>query len=1184
MMTSKTTGIPLRGSAAAPLRAVASGGLRIALTANGDIRKITCGDLQISQYEPTDDDSGVAGIWLRRLGAGNRVDAALPLIGALSASSWTCDGRHAGWRGEDDRLGISWTVWLAPVAVPESSGIPGATGWMWSVRVAGRTTEARSAEWDLVTAQDLALAPQAQAMSSEPYVSQYVAFRCAEDDGLGTVLSARQTMASAPVLPLFATVMAQGVRGCLTDGFDFHGRRARMGEPPKALSLADWGTDVNQYEFAMACLDSRPIHLSDDGRMSWDQLCICSPDYRGPLDGLAGCVRDALRSLDGESDDSAGGDPLMNGMWVPPRPHAMARIPVLNGDAPDETDLVDWSGGRILSPETDADGRLLSFFTPDAGHVVSQAKELEVDRSHGQILLAGVSDGNIVPMRPTMATTTYAAGVFASHLVLGNTNLNRLLSVQRNALNLCRSAGVRLFVRNRGGWRVLGEPSAFRMDIGGSRWLYRLEGRSIEVRTVAEPDADGFHIRVSSSSPTDMVMTMNVEDPHLWQVVPPSADGRVVMLTPARDSAAFRHGVNLAYALGVDGARPAFDEPFADRSEESGSSGIRVRSGASVPRIISFRVDAATSMHAVLAASLKGAERASRLALRMLGDGSSYSSLVARHVRSVSDVSCGLVVRGEGRLSEVNLLIPWFVQNALVHLLSPHGLEQYSGAAWGTRDVCQGPFEMALAFGRFDDARAILLEVFRHQATDGSLPQWFMFDEYAELFQREAHGDIPVWPMMALAEYLRTQEDASILEERVPFRDASGMAGGAHDSGNGVAGDGTATVLDHVRRTLRYIRGHRVPGTAIYSYGEGDWDDTLQPAQESLKKRMASSWTIALLFQASRWLATELRRAGHEDDAREFDREAAIIGEDYPRDFIVDGVLAGYVVFGSDGSRPVIHPKDDRTGLRYRLIPMTQAVVAGLFTPSQAADHMRLIEEHLHYPDGVRLMDRPAMFQDGVTSVFRRAEQAANIGREIGLMYTHAHIRYAEALAALGDSGLVRELLRISPVGQFSRLSTSEPRQRNCYFASSDADFPDRYTATREWDRLRAGSSRPVGVRGGWRVYSSGPGIYLRMIMQHVFGLTVESDRLIVDPVLDAEDDGTVIDVRLFGRKRTIRYTVSPSSGRVSASADGRELAGDHEDLPYRSGGLVISRESLDDADLIDVTVPLRTASARESR
>ena len=35
-------------------------------------------------------------------------------------------------------------------------------------------------------------------------------------------------------------------------------------------------------------------------------------------------------------------------------------------------------------------------------------------------------------------------------------------------------------------------------------------------------------------------------------------------------------------------------------------------------------------------------------------------------------------------------MLPWFQHNALVHRLSPRGLEQYSGGGWGSRDVCQG--------------------------------------------------------------------------------------------------------------------------------------------------------------------------------------------------------------------------------------------------------------------------------------------------------------------------------------------------------------------------------------------------------------------------------------------------------------------------------------------------------------
>ncbi|MGV2787626.1 cellobiose phosphorylase, partial [Clostridium perfringens] len=47
----------------------------------------------------------------------------------------------------------------------------------------------------------------------------------------------------------------------------------------------------------------------------------------------------------------------------------------------------------------------------------------------------------------------------------------------------------------------------------------------------------------------------------------------------------------------------------------------------------------------------------------------------------------------EDGLFKVNALAWWYTHNMLVHYSVPHGLEQYGGAAWGTRDVCQGPVE-----------------------------------------------------------------------------------------------------------------------------------------------------------------------------------------------------------------------------------------------------------------------------------------------------------------------------------------------------------------------------------------------------------------------------------------------------------------------------------------------------------
>ncbi|HEV7283661.1 MAG TPA: cellobiose phosphorylase, partial [Kaistia sp.] len=210
---------------------------------------------------------------------------------------------------------------------------------------------------------------------------------------------------------------------------------------------------------------------------------------------------------------------------------------------------------------------------------------------------------------------------------------------------------------------------------------------------------------------------------------------------------------------------------------------------------------------------------------------------------------------------------------------------------------------------------------------------------------------------------------------------------------------------------------------------------------------------------------------------------------DVNRYLIRDGVIAGYGLFdpGHDQVELLLHPSDQRTGLSYSLIPMTQSILGGLFTPAQTRAHLDLIRQHLLDPDGARLMDKPVVYRGGVETLFRRAESAAFFGREIGLMYVHAHLRYCEALAVSGDAEGAREAIAlVNPIAVTERLSQASLRQRNTYFSSSDAAFPDRYKASAEWSRVRDGS---IAVDGGWRVYSSGPGLYTQIFIRHILGM-----------------------------------------------------------------------------------------------
>jgi len=60
--------------------------------------------------------------------------------------------------------------------------------------------------------------------------------------------------------------------------------------------------------------------------------------------------------------------------------------------------------------------------------------------------------------------------------------------------------------------------------------------------------------------------------------------------------------------------------------------------------------------------------------------------------------------------------------------------------------------------------------------------------------------------------------------------------------------------------------------------------------------------------------------------------------EDFARLALPGGTVAGFLVHEADGRlRPLLHPTDRVTGIRYRLLPMTRSILAGLFTPGRHA-------------------------------------------------------------------------------------------------------------------------------------------------------------------------------------------------------------------------------------------------------
>src|SRR6185503_4443227 len=142
------------------------------------------------------------------------------------------------------------------------------------------------------------------------------------------------------------------------------------------------------------------------------------------------------------------------------------------------------------------------------------------------------------------------------------------------------------------------------------------------------------------------------------------------------------------------------------------------------------------------------------------------------------------------------------------------------------------------------------------------------------------------------------------------------------------------------------------------------------------------------------------------------------------------------------------------------------------------------------------------------------------------------------------------------PIAIHDVVPGAERRQANCYYSSSDAAFLDRYEAQQRYDDVRAGR---VAFEGGWRVYSSGAGIAVRLIHECFLGLRRGHMALTIDPAVPAALDGLRAEIELAGHRVTVVYRCGTRGvGPTAVTLNGTALPFTRLDNPYRLGGTVV--------------------------
>ncbi|HSV88402.1 MAG TPA: hypothetical protein VLH61_07150, partial [Bacteroidales bacterium] len=413
-------------------------GLLYEFNSSGSVRSIEAGPIRINLKETSEFHKSGTGLYLRKK---DGTIAYHSLIGPESNGQFVIENNRYYSQGNWEGL-----EYLVELQLSEKS-----LSWQWTVQLTNKS--ARPVEADVVYVQDAGLKTKTNGLVNEYYVSQYIERLVLNHDIFGKVLCCRQNLKEPLGNPWLMIGCKGGATSASVDGMQFYGPSCREKGTPAGLLNENLGGEY-AGESSVLAIQVKPFLLHPH------QTHISVIAGKFLMDHPEPTSVNDLKQLDNVfSEFSPIQLPTDGAKWQGPKTNLFNQHHLLPADdlTRDELTLLFGSEWRHVE---EVQGTLLSFFKDDHHHVVLKAKELLADRPHGHIMQAM---SHLSPNDDMVSTTSFAYGVFNSHITQGNTNFNSLLSVCSNPFNPASPAGQRIFVCFDDTIFLLGVPSAFEM-------------------------------------------------------------------------------------------------------------------------------------------------------------------------------------------------------------------------------------------------------------------------------------------------------------------------------------------------------------------------------------------------------------------------------------------------------------------------------------------------------------------------------------------------------------------------------------------------------------------------------------------------------------------------------------------------------------------------------------------------
>ncbi|KPU45143.1 N,N'-diacetylchitobiose phosphorylase [Oxobacter pfennigii] len=427
--------------------------------------------------------------------------------------------------------------------------------------------------------------------------------------------------------------------------------------------------------------------------------------------------------------------------------------------------------------------------------------------------------------------------------------------------------------------------------------------------------------------------------------------------------------------------------------------------------------------------------------------------------------------------NSLNIMVNgWLMYQTIASRFWARSAFYQSGGAYGFRDQLQDA--MAISFVSPESTRGHILYSAAHQFLEGDVQHWW--HPVTDRGIRTRFSDDLLWLPYVTADYISVTGDYSILDETAPFLEDEPLDEKEDERYNKPRVSGQAgTIYDHCLRAID--RSLKFGEHGIPLMGSGDWNDGMSTVGN--KGRGESVWLGWFLYKILNNFAPICRRKGDNDKADSFIETAKTIvnnieknawdGSWYRRAYFDDGTPLGSA---------------SNSECKIDSLAQSWSVISEGGKEYRSIEAMGALEQYLVKRDeGLIMLLTPSFDKSELEPGYIKAYVPGV--RENGGQYTHAAVWVVLAFAMLGNGNKAWELFNmINPINHSTTALDTARYKAEPYVMAADVYAVEPH----------------VG-RGGWTWYTGASGWMYRVCIEHILGLKIRGDKLMIDPCIPKE-------------------------------------------------------------------------------